>query len=78
MFKTKARWMWSYFRQIHSEMKVQCIHPAGEDKQLICGVVTSYWKAVFAELPFLSFVAISVLGKCSASEAAAERLFKIK
>ena len=39
------------------------------------GIVACFWKCVFIELPLLSFLALGVLGKCAASEAAAERLF---
>ncbi len=34
-----------------------------------------YWDAVGFELPVLRFVAISVLGKCVATEASCERMF---
>ena len=39
------------------------------------GLVARYWKRMFVYLPTLSFVAAGILSKCSASEAAAERMF---
>ena len=46
-----------------------------DEEQSSGGLVVHYWREVFAALPLLSFVVVGVLCKCSASEAAAERMF---